>query len=131
MRLTPAIKVAAALLLCTSCGCGTLFNLSGHEVWIGPYPPARGIYPFGGVGNDVRWMGRFKDDPLPIGIVVPALDMPLSVVGDILTYPWTAFQSLIVIRPTITIADSLPKVETTLPEERHPEQGMPEMIHGE
>jgi uncharacterized protein YceK len=122
MRLTGAKKVAAALLVSTSCGCGTLCNLSGKEVWIGPYAPTRGVYPFGGVENDVRWMSRFKDDPLPIGMVVPALDMPLSFVGDILTYPWTALQSLITLQPK----DMIP-----LPEERHACERMPEVVNGQ
>jgi hypothetical protein len=47
----------------------------------------RPIAPFGGVDNDLRCMKRGA-------IVGPAIDMPLSLAGDVITLPWTAFQSL-------------------------------------
>jgi hypothetical protein len=130
MRSNLAAALTAFLLTYTNSGCGTLFNLSGHEVYLGPFTPERRIVPFGGVDNDVRWMARFKDDPMPIGIVAPALDIPLSFVADILTFPWTAYQSLIVVGGQQPLQSCVPQVESRLPEERHPEQRVPEMIDG-
>ena len=83
------------MLLCTSSGCGTMFNVTGHEVML-LGPREQPIVPFGGVANDVQWMSRGP------GAVIPAaLDMPLSLVGDIVTLPWTIYQSSIAVRPRV------------------------------
>lgn len=100
MRLAGRKRILFALLLSTSSGCGTLFNINGHEPWmIGP-PPERAIVPFGGVDNDVRWMSRGigPGNWKPYCIAAAAIDMPFSFVGDIITLPWTAYQSMIVAR---------------------------------
>jgi hypothetical protein len=51
----------------------------------------RPAVPFGGVGNDARWMARGtppnKWSPCCIGAA--AVDMPLSLAGDVVTLPWT------------------------------------------
>src|SRR5437867_2017608 len=77
MRITLA---RFALLVATAAlsGCGTMQNLNGHEIWWGP--SERPVVPFGGIGNDARWMARGLP-PNEIGavcIVVAAVDMPLS-----------------------------------------------------
>jgi hypothetical protein len=90
-----------SLLLCLllpTVGCGTMANMKGC-----PYP---GIGPsgsepqlFGGVANDLRWVGEEVEktasiDELPLAPVRVALagyfglvDLPLSLVGDTLTLP--------------------------------------------
>jgi uncharacterized protein YceK len=85
-----------ALLFCINSGCGTLFNVTGQEPWLMGPPPQRPIAVFGGIDNDLRWMARgIRPDGCESGpIVVAAIDMPLSLAGDVVTLPWTAFQSL-------------------------------------
>src|SRR5438128_9209704 len=96
MRRVGGPPIMLALLLCTSSGCGTMFNVTGHEPWLLGPPPMRPIVPFGGVDNDLRWMkrGLSPDGWEPGPVVAAAIDMPLSFVGDVLTLPWTAYQSL-------------------------------------
>ncbi|MGF1578254.1 MAG: hypothetical protein ACFCD0_02700 [Gemmataceae bacterium] len=80
-------------LLSTCSGCGTLFNLQGQEPWLLGIPPEREIVPFGGIDNDIRVMSRGlpPEELNPLPIVVGAIDMPLSFVGDVLTLPWTTY----------------------------------------
>jgi hypothetical protein len=110
MRQIQRIIVMSLLLLGTNTGCGTLFNVKGHEIWLMGPPPERPIVPFGGVDNDLRLMSRAADPdhPSPPVIAAAAIDIPLSFVGDIVTLPWTAYQSLIVVRPN-TENDTQPK----------------------
>jgi hypothetical protein len=99
--------IGFAMLLCATGGCGTAFNVTGHEVWVIGIPQERPIAPFGGVDNDVRWMSRgIKPDGWEPGpIVAGAVDMPLSFVGDVLTLPWTTYQWLIVYPPRAETGD--------------------------
>jgi hypothetical protein len=97
--------VILAVLLSTTSGCGTMSNVMGQEPWlIGP-PPVRPTVPFGGIDNDVRWMRRGIGpegcESLPM--VAAAIDMPLSLVGDVVTLPWTTYQSLRPRRPGIKL----------------------------
>src|ERR1022692_2545447 len=95
-----SLVLMITLLICTGGGCGTMFNVTGHEVWLLNIEPERPIVPFGGVGNDVRWMSRgfAPDSSAPLATIAAAVDLPLSFVGDIITLPWTAYQSLIVVQ---------------------------------
>src|SRR5262245_53372108 len=96
MRGTGERLILLSLFLCTSSGCGTKFNLSGQEPWLMGSPPVRPTVPFGGVDNDLRWMrrGSGSDGAEPGPIVAAALDMPLCFVGDVVTLPWTTYQTL-------------------------------------
>lgn len=96
MRKARPQSIILALLLCTSSGCGTMFNLTGHEPWLMGPAPTRPIVPFGGVDNDLRWMKRgiSEDGWEPGPIVAAAIDVPFSFVGDLVTLPWTAYQAL-------------------------------------
>jgi hypothetical protein len=73
-----------------------MFNITGHEPWLLGPPPLRPIVPFGGVDNDWRWLKRgLGPDGAEIGpIAAAAIDMPLSLVGDVITLPRTLYQSL-------------------------------------
>src|SRR5262249_7895482 len=96
MRRTGRQFIILTLFLCTASGCGTLANLQGEEPWLIGFAPKRPVTPFGGIDNDVRWMKRGKGpDGWESGpIVAASIDMPLSLVGDVITLPWTAYQSL-------------------------------------
>jgi uncharacterized protein YceK len=94
--------VVATLLLCASSGCGTLLNVEGRDALIVDSRPLdemrkheRPPYPFGGVANDMAWLNGAEE---PIGVIGCVVDLPLSITGDIITLPWTAYQSLIVRR---------------------------------
>lgn len=97
-----SVIVMATLLLSTSSGCGTLLNVEGMDALIvDSRPPEemrkheRPPYPFGGVGNDMAWLNGAEE---PIGVIGCVVDLPLSIAGDIITLPWTAYQYLIVRR---------------------------------
>jgi uncharacterized protein YceK len=101
MRRIFAIKVAAALLLTATSGCGTLLNLDGKERFdfssLNPHPAnyvlkyQRPMFPFGGVANDIAWI---KDATQPIDSIFSVADLPFSLAGDILTLPWTSYAFL-------------------------------------
>jgi len=92
--------IIAAILLFVVSGCGTIYNVTGHEPWLVGLPPERPIDLFGGLDNDLRWMARgtAPNSSAPLAVVAAAIDMPFSLVGDVVTLPWTAYQSLIVRR---------------------------------
>ena len=103
MRRTGAMIVVAALLLGASSGCGTMLNMDGKERLDFDsrdvdLPPRyqRPMFPFGGVANDVAWIKSAKE---PIDVTLSLMDMPFSFAGDVLTFPWAAYQCLIVARP--------------------------------
>ena len=103
MRRTGLMIVMVAMLSTTSSGCGTLWNVNGMErLDTSPSTPPdrvrkldRPPFPFGGVANDVAWI---KSADQPIDVVFSLVDLPFSLVGDLLTFPWAAYQSLIVVR---------------------------------
>jgi uncharacterized protein YceK len=80
-------KIAlAALLLCAVCGCGTVANLNGQTVVSigGPYPcPTK---PFGGLIQEIDNVRAG-----PTGGVLCILDMPFTLIGDIVTVPWATY----------------------------------------
>jgi hypothetical protein len=57
----------------------------------------RPAFPFGGVANDVAWI---KSANQPIDVIFSLIDVPFSIAGDLLTFPWAAYQCLVVVRPT-------------------------------
>jgi uncharacterized protein YceK len=89
------LALFAAVLLS---GCGTLANMQNRSVpAIGP--PDRETRTFGGVANDVRWVGEQisrvaapeESWEVPVGLAMAGyfglVDLPFSLVGDILTLP--------------------------------------------
>src|SRR5262245_26938032 len=78
-------------------GCGTIRNMDGHTTYgrakSGWTPPT----PFGGVANDALWLSETVSDveevlDVPGAVVACAfilVDMPLSLVGDVVTLPGT------------------------------------------
>jgi hypothetical protein len=105
--------ILAPALACPSFGCGTTLNMAGVEnlqpfvdvsvaADAADYTPTidsnfvRPAYPFGGVGNDVAWL---KSADRPLDVLGAIADMPFSLVGDVITFPWAAFECLVVVRP--------------------------------
>ncbi|MFO0796582.1 MAG: hypothetical protein U0804_03840 [Gemmataceae bacterium] len=90
-----AVCVALLLSALSATGCGTVANLAGA----GPGAKA----PFGGVAHDVRCLngasaghsgvGPLEADgmtgPRVGSMILCAADLPLSLVGDALTWPYT------------------------------------------
>ncbi|HZT78573.1 MAG TPA: hypothetical protein VFA26_00005, partial [Gemmataceae bacterium] len=85
-------------------GCGTVANLANQK------PGAGGVVPFGGVEHDVRCMqqaanGQFglrgcprsdsEQYPQRAVILFCAADLPFSLVGDVVTWPYTASYTFI------------------------------------
>src|SRR5688572_4456626 len=79
-------------------GCGTMANMSGKSVaMMGPQDSE--VRAFGGVANDIRWVGEqgrrvvTPDDPWDalfgpaLAVYFGLVDLPLSLVGDIVTLP--------------------------------------------
>jgi len=68
-----------------SLGCGTMANLDGREL-PAPGPPGQAVTtPFGGVRRDIIW-ARSAGSPGNLRYVA---DLPLSLVGDLVTLPKT------------------------------------------
>ena len=90
-------SILLVVLLWTGSGCGTMANLAGQEPWLMGPAPVRTVDPFGGVDNDVRWMKRAirTEGVEALPIVVAAIDIPLSLAGDVVTLPWTTCQTLV------------------------------------
>ncbi len=99
-----AIRVAVLLGCLPGAGCGTVANLSR------PGPEAGGKSPFGGVRQDVSCIqkaangeGDFgthprsdsEHHPQPALMLLCAADLPLSLIGDFVTWPYTATYSYI------------------------------------
>jgi hypothetical protein len=99
-----AIRVALLLSSLPIAGCGTVANLVGSR------PEGGGKGPFGGVRQDV-WCIKaaangefgFRKHPEPESEQYPqvalmlfcAADLPLTLVGDVVTWPYTATYSYI------------------------------------
>ena len=91
-----SILVLAAIV--PAVGCGTLVNMQGRPDALMSIPGGES-QPFGGVANSVRWAGEEYERAFypEISGIAPAnlalagyfafVDVPLSVVGDVLTLP--------------------------------------------
>jgi uncharacterized protein YceK len=84
MRNTWACLIAL-LLLVTVGGCGTMTNITGHDYCLlgGPVGPP---CPFGGTSMDAQMICDNTGS-----CTLALLDLPLSIAGDMITLPWTAF----------------------------------------
>ena len=84
------VMVSLALIaVITSSGCGTMANIDGRRL---PPPSPSGqevSRPFGGVRNDIEWL---KSGTAP-GNLMYVADLPLSLVGDLVTLPKTVIGS--------------------------------------
>jgi uncharacterized protein YceK len=146
-----ARATCVALLFATlpAAGCGTVANLAR------PNPEAGGRVPFGGVRQDVACLRRAADGeaggrphPKPESEHYPQLalalfcaaDLPFSLVGDVVTWPYVVAYSCAnrpVPVPPLMLADTPPPPPPTLPAPRRmpppvppptlpPAEGLPE-----
>lgn len=60
-------------------GCGTMANLDGRDGPMLDVPHQSPTTLFGGVTRDLKWMGQ--------GMLQYAADVPLSLIGDVVTAP--------------------------------------------
>ena len=92
-----AIRVALLLSSLPLAGCGTVTNLVNQK------PGAGGVRPFGGVRHDVSCIqktaseeadakvhSQAEHDRQMARMCLYAADLPLSLLGDIVTWPYTA-----------------------------------------
>ena len=85
MTIQEVMGYAALAVLVTSSGCGTMANVEGRRL---PTPGPSGqevSRPFGGVRKDIEWL---HSEQAPSNLKYVA-DLPLSLVGDIVTLPRT------------------------------------------
>jgi uncharacterized protein YceK len=81
-------KVARSLALSavlTTSGCGTMANVEGRRLPISSPAGQEVSKPFGGVRKDIEWV---KSGNSP-GNLMYVADLPLSLIGDIVTLPKT------------------------------------------
>jgi hypothetical protein len=85
MSMLKAMGYLALSSVLTSCGCGTMANIEGRRL-PPPSPPGQEVSrPFGGVRRDIEWVQSVKSP----GNLVYVADLPLSLVGDLVTLPKT------------------------------------------
>ena len=85
MTIKEVMSYVALTVLVTTSGCGTMANVEGRRL---PTPGPSGqevSRPFGGVRKDIEWL---HSEQMP-GNLTYVADIPLSLVGDIVTLPRT------------------------------------------
>lgn len=126
------IRVAVLLSALPAAGCGTVANLVHTK------PEDGGRVPFGGVKRDLACLqSGANEDPAPrarlksesgpyphqLLTVLCAADLPLSLIGDVVTWPYTTVYSVVnepIPLPPLVLADApatqpLPQVPPTPP----------------
>jgi hypothetical protein len=73
------------LIAVTSCGCGTMANIDGRRLPSSSPSGQEVSRPFGGIRKDIEWVKTAKSP----GNLMFVADLPLSLVGDIVTLPKT------------------------------------------
>ncbi len=99
-----ALGVALLLSSLPVAGCGTVANLARSR------PEAGGKSPFGGLRQDVGWINKAADGEFGFGthakpeleqspqvglMLLCVADLPFSLIGDVVTWPYTATYSYI------------------------------------
>jgi len=118
-----AIRASCAALLLSSlfiAGCGTVSNLVKSD------PEEGGKSPFGGVRQDLRCIEKASNGDIGFGthaksepeqypqvalMMFCAADLPLSLIGDVVTWPYTATYTFInqpTPTPPVTLAPPIP-----------------------
>lgn len=132
-------EISVALLLASlpSMGCGTVANLANS------HPEKGGTTPFGGMRRDVWCLKNAANGESGCFQTLPrseqcrqaalkficAVDLPLSAIGDVVTWPYTATYTYIN-QPTpttpVTLAPTYPVTQATA--EGHPQSSPMEML---
>ena len=85
MLMRKVLGCLALSAVATSCGCGTMANIEGRRL-PSPSPAGQEVSrPFGGVRRDIEWA---QSDDVPNHLWYAA-DLPLSLIGDLVTLPKT------------------------------------------
>src|SRR4051812_10142417 len=99
-----AIRVALLLSTLPVAGCGTVANLARQK------PEQGGVSPFGGVRQDVSCINKATNGELDLRthsksesaqrpqvalMLLCAADLPFSLIGDVVTWPYTVAYSYI------------------------------------
>jgi uncharacterized protein YceK len=77
--------ILALTAVVTSSGCGTMANLDGRRLPMLSQSGQEVSRPFGGVRRDIEWVQSVKAP----GNLLYVADLPLSLVGDLVTLPTT------------------------------------------
>lgn len=91
MASSRAAGVLLTIVLAAGSGCGTLANVGGRTLTLAGAPGETQVKPFGGVSRDLEIVAhsftQVIEEPafaVPVGVFFAA-DVPLSLVGDLLT----------------------------------------------
>ena len=112
MRRFGLIIAVASCLLNSCSGCGT-FEKTVSVNSAAMVTTAPGVVtepnwskpryaPFGGVAKDFEWIMAAGQ---PIDVIRSIVDLPFSLIGDIVTLPWIANERLIVVRSPVAPQD--------------------------
>lgn len=131
-----AIRVALLLSILPAAGCGTVANLANQK------PGAGGVTPFGGVRQDVACLqqaangnfclrGHPKSDseqyPQRALLLFCAADLPLTLIGDLVTWPYAAAYTFINQPiPTPPVGQAIPTVIQPVPTPSSPDPCPPQ-----
>lgn len=104
--------ICVALLLCSLpiAGCGTVANLANS------HPETGGTTPFGGLRHDVWCIKKSEQCSQAARQLFWAADLPLSAIGDVVTWPYTATYTYInqpTPTPPVTLAPTYPVLQAT------------------
>jgi hypothetical protein len=84
-------------------GCGTVANLQGKRLPAISQVHVEEPRPFGGIGRDVRWISS--------GGVIFVADLPLSLIGDVVTLPMTLSPKSRAAKPTGSSEQDSPETD--------------------
>lgn len=119
MARTSTMILIAGLTLLVNSGCGTNRNLAGQEFVVKTPAPQCATLPFGGVVNDlkplVRSVAQFPNDTAIFCATVLLIDLPFSMVGDVLTLPVATYRWLYPVERPVPELIPPPTVSTTAP----------------
>src|SRR5262245_17247608 len=122
--------LTSAALVAGATGCGTMVNMT-EPMFDSSAHAEKQIY--GGVVNDVDviggavyWKSDYAPTARPFGVIVGLIDLPLSLVADTITLPWTIAHQ---IEKSQTASESKPnekqaKVDGTAPSSQRTEDGL-------
>jgi len=131
------IRIVLLLACLPLAGCGTVSNLAAQK------PGQGGVSPFGGVRHDLLSIKQAANGESAVGhpgseralhphlalMLVCAADLPLSLIGDVLTWPYTVTYTYIN-QPTPVPPVLLPQIPPVFetPADGRPENPAPESL---
>ena len=131
------VRVALLLSALPVAGCGTVANLAKQK------PGQGGVSPFGGVRHDVWCINKAATGELGLRthpksgsehdsqtalVLLCAADLPLSLIGDIVTWPYTVIYTYINQPPPVPPVTVAPPPPPPVPAESEPQTSPPERL---